>query len=282
MAGTVIPLCHLTGDLLRDPAQPSVQPFHPHVENTVPLIRMLGPLHVGDPLGPPLTTARRKERELLALLVLRAGSVVGTTEIVDCLWDAGPPVSARANLHSYVYRLRLLLARAAPGVQLQHARQGYCLDLSPEECDATVFERGAAAGRQALADRRPAEAAELLEQALSLWRGPVLDGIDQHDWIAPVAARLEESRLAAVEDHVQARIALGRLGDVIAELTGATARYPLRERLWGHLMIALHRTGRRAEALDAYGRLYEVLERELGARPGPAVRDLHRRIRAAS
>jgi len=154
------------------------------------------------------------------------------------------------------------------------------LDLAADECDATVFERLAAAGGAALGEGRPDEAVDRLVPALALWRGPVLAGLDRADWLVPAAARLEEARLTAIEDHVQARLLLGQVHGLAAELTDATARYPLRERLWGQLMLALHRSGRSAEALAAYGRLADLLDRELGARPGPAIQHLHRGIRA--
>jgi len=237
---------------------------------------MLGPLEVEDGTGRPVTPTRRKQRELLSLLLVRAGTVVGTAEIVDCLWPGRPPASARANVHSYVWGLRHLLAADRP----VRAGRGYLLDLAADECDAMVFERLAAAGGAALAEGRPDDAVARLGSALDLWRGPVLAGLDHADWLAPAAARLEEARLTAVEDHVQARLLLGRVRGLPAELTDATSRYPLRERLWGQLMLALHRSGRSAEALAAYGRLADLLDRELGARPGPAIRRLHRGIRA--
>ncbi|WP_306212335.1 AfsR/SARP family transcriptional regulator [Actinoplanes sp. RD1] len=240
----------------------------------MPRIRMLGPLQVEDAAGRPVTPVRRKQRELLSLLLVRAGAVVSTDEIVDCLWPARPPASARANVHSYVHGVRALL----PG-GLIRVCTGYRLDVATEDCDAILFERQATLGGAALSARRPHEAALLIAPALALWRGPVLAGIDRADWLAPAAARLEEARLTALEDHVQARLLLGRLGGLAAELTDATARYPLRERLWGHLMLALHRSGRSAEALAAYGRLADLLDRELGTRPGPAIRRLHRGIR---
>jgi DNA-binding SARP family transcriptional activator len=245
---------------------------------------MLGPLEVEDPSGRPITPARNKERELLSLMLVRAGTVVGTAEIVDCLWPGRPPASARANVHSYVWGLRHLLAGTGPGGSHRpvRVRNGYLLDLAADECDATVFERLAAAGGAALAEGRPDEAMDRLWPALALWRGPVLAGLDRADWLEPAAARLEEARLTAFEDYVQARLVLGQVRGLAAELTDATSRYPLRERLWGQLMLALQRGGRSAEALAAYGRLADLLDRELGARPGPAIRRLHRGIRAGA
>jgi len=245
----------------------------------VPWIRMLGPLEVEDDAGRSVPPLRRKQRELLSLLLVRSGAVVSTAEIVDCLWRERPPASARANVHSYVHGLRVLLAGMDRPARV---RNGYRLDVAADGCDAPVFERLAAAGRVALAEGRPLDAGEHLDRALALWRGPVCDGLDGADWLAPVAARLEETRLTAVEDRLEARLALGRHHDLTAELADATVRYPLRERLWGQLMTALHGTGRSAEALAAYGRLSDLLDRELGARPGIAIRRLHREIRAGA
>ncbi|MGI5214107.1 AfsR/SARP family transcriptional regulator [Plantactinospora sp. CA-290183] len=248
----------------------------------MPAFRMLGPLEIRDAGGQPATLARRKQRVLLALLLLRANTVVRTDEILDALWGERPPASARANLHSYVSDLRRTLARVAPAERPRpdSVAKGYRLELSPGECDAAIFESLAAEGSRALAAGRPAVAAERLARALGLWRGRVLEGLDGYGWLGPCTARLEEARLTALEDHVEARLALGQHLDLTLELTSATARHPLRERLWGQLMVALHRTGRRPEALRVYERLCLLLEAELGVRPGETVRRIHRDIRS--
>ncbi|MEJ3743616.1 AfsR/SARP family transcriptional regulator [Actinomycetes bacterium KLBMP 9797] len=248
----------------------------------MPVIRMLGPLEIGEDPGWYTVPTRRKQRELLALLLARVGAVVSSDQIMDSLWGARPPASARANLHTYVSGLRQIMARAAPSstARPEFVRYGYRLRLLPDECDATVFERLAGEGRAALAQRRPAVAVEQLTQALALWRGPVLEGVERHDWLTPTVARLEEGRLSALEDLVQGRIVLGQYAGLAVELVAATARHPLRERLWEQLMVTLHRTGRRTEALSAYDRLHELLHRELGAAPSATVRQLRSRILA--
>ncbi|MGN9810347.1 AfsR/SARP family transcriptional regulator [Micromonospora sp. BQ11] len=246
----------------------------------MPRIWVLGPLEVGGPADQRAVPVRRKQRELLALLLTRAGNVVSPGEIMDSLWGEHPPPSARANLHTYVSGLRRLLGGAAAraGARPERVRHGYRLDLCPDESDAVLFERLARQGRTALVAERPAEAVDHLTRALALWRGPVLACLDRHDWLAPTAARLEETRLASIEDHTQARLALGHYAGLTVELAAATRQYPLRERLWGQLMVALDQSGRRPEALLTYRRLHDLLGRELGVPPGPAVRTLYQQI----
>jgi DNA-binding SARP family transcriptional activator len=228
----------------------------------------------------PVSPFRRKQRTLLALLLLRAGHVVSTDEIVDALWGERPPASALANLYSYVSGLRQLLGRAAPTGEPRPRTMpnGYQLDLQPGECDADVFECLAGEGRQALAEGRHAAAAECLARALGLWRGTVLERLERHEWLLPFIARLEEARLAAVEDQIDARLALGQHTELTTELTAMTAQCPLRERLWGQLMVALYRSGSKPQALQAYGRLRCHLDTELGVRPSPEVRHLFEAI----
>jgi tetratricopeptide (TPR) repeat protein len=152
------------------------------------------------------------------------------------------------------------------------------LDLLPGECDTVVFEELAAEGRRDLDAHRYADAAERLARALGLWRGPVLEDLAEHLWIEPYAARLEQTRLAALEDHIEARLRLGQHAEVLGDLVAATAAHPVRERLWGQYMRALANTGRRAQALEAYEKLEALLDAELGVAPSPQLRDLHRQI----
>lgn len=247
----------------------------------MPAFRLLGALEVRDAKGGLVAAPRPKQRALLALLVLRAGSVISVDEIADALWGDRPPASARANLHSYMSGLRRLLVEAVPAAGPRPVRTagGYRLDLLPGECDAVVFEELAAQGRRDLAGGRYADAAERLARALGLWRGPVLEDLADHGWVGPYAARLEQTRLAAVEDHVEARLGLDQHAELLGELTAATAAHPLRERLWSQYLRALERIGGRAQALEAYERLRALLRAELGVDPGPALRALHRRIR---
>ncbi|MGN9907588.1 BTAD domain-containing putative transcriptional regulator [Phytohabitans sp. LJ34] len=154
--------------------------------------------------------------------------------------------------------------------------------MEQDELDATVFERLSADGRRHHADGWPAAAADALLRALALWRGPVLEGIALPEAGQLEAERMEELRLTTMEDAFDARLALGAHADLVPELLTSTARHPLRERLWGQLMLALYRCGRQAEALEAYQRCCRLLDQELAVRPAQALADLHRRITAAS
>lgn len=244
-------------------------------------LRLLGPVDVRDPSGAPVPVGRRKQRELLGLFVLRAGEVLGADELVDALWCGRPPASARANLHSYVSNLRTVSVRAVPGsaVRPRTVRGGYRFELAAGECDVTVFDELAAAGRRALAADRPARAVELLTRALGLWRGSLLEDLGAPAWAQPYDARLGEARLRATEDQVEARLVLGQHDELSAELAAVTARHPLRERLAGQYLRSLAGAGRRAEALRAYDRVVGDMEAELGVGPGPELRRLHRQIR---
>lgn len=245
-----------------------------------PAFRVLGPLEVRDADGGRLSIPRRKQRALLALLLLRSGTTVSIDEIVYSLWGERPPVSARANLHSYVSSLRQVLARTAPDADGRPIRMltGYRLDLCPGECDADLFEDLAATGRRALAGGEYAQATERLSRALGLWRGGVLDDLPTYEWTSPYVARMEEVRLRALEDLAGARLYLGQHADLAIELASATLENPFRERLWVYYLEALRRIGDRAQALRAYDRYRVVLDTELGVPPGQAVQDLHREI----
>lgn len=247
----------------------------------MPSLLLLGPPGIVDRAGLPVPLPRRKQRALLALLASRAGTAVGVGEIVDVLWGGRPPRSARANLYSYVCELRRALAHGQPTAAPRPGRTppGYRLELLADECDVDVFSRLARDGRRALLDGRPAEAVRQLGGALELWRGDALQGLEGFDCFAPVVARLEQARLHALQDQFDARMLLGQYADLSVELAEAVERYPLQERLWGQLMLALHRAGRRADGLWAYRRLCVLLDAELGVQPGAEVQAIHRDIR---
>jgi DNA-binding SARP family transcriptional activator len=229
-----------------------------------------------------LVPGRRKQRALLALLLLRGNTPVPVESIVDVLWGQRRPASAIPNLQSYVADLRRLLRSAEPAAEARLSWQGggYQLLVGPDELDAAVFQDLATAGRKALRAGDPAIATQRLSRALGLWRGRVLEGLDV-PVLAPDQARLEELRLLAVEDDVDARLALGQHEELPAELEALVGQQPLRERMSGQLMLALYRAGRRADALAAYEQAYARLDGELGLPPGPALRQLHERILAA-
>jgi DNA-binding SARP family transcriptional activator/Tfp pilus assembly protein PilF len=245
--------------------------------------RVLGPLEVRDGAGRLLAPPRRKQRLLLAVLLLRANTPVSTESLLDLLWPEAAPPSARANLQSYVSGLRRQLHADEPAdpSRLHRVSGGYLLRVGSEELDAAVFERLVGEGRQALTEQRHALAAERLAQALARWRGPVLEDLPVPAALRPEIERLEELRMVVLEDSFGARQGLAEPSVLAAELAELTARHPLRERLWAHLMLALYRAGRQADALDAYQRVYRLLDQELGVQPGPALQRLHRQILAA-
>ncbi|HEV2779179.1 MAG TPA: AfsR/SARP family transcriptional regulator [Actinophytocola sp.] len=243
------------------------------------LFRVLGPIQVYDATGSALPMGARKLRMLLALLLARPGDRVTTGQLIDALWDGRPPRSATANLQTYVWELRRRLPATRLGrPRVERDHQGYRLLLEDDELDARTFTELATVGRQAVATGDPAEGVATLTAALGLWRGR------PYEDVAPAAAqeaqRLLELRQLAHEDLLEARLRLGQHRDVIDDLREMTTAEPLRERPWELLMLALHRSGRRAEALLAYQHVYRLLDAELGIQPGHAVRELHRRMLA--
>jgi DNA-binding SARP family transcriptional activator/class 3 adenylate cyclase len=245
--------------------------------------RILGPLEVLDD-GRLLALGGAKQRALLAVLLLHAGAVVSAHRLIDELWGEDPPESARSVLQVYVANLRKILEptrpRRAAGAVLRTQAPGYLVEVGPEELDLAHFERLAAQGRAALAAGDPAGAARLLRDAEGLWRGPALADVTLAASGQGAVARLEERRLAALEGRIEAELALGRHDELVGELQALVATHPLRERLHGQLMLALYRSGRQAEALEAYRRTRETLAEELGIDPSPTLQELERAMLA--
>ena len=243
--------------------------------------RILGPLQVVvDEVA--LDVGGPKVRTLLAALVLRAGQVVSKDRLFEVLWGPEPPASAAATLQSHASHLRDALepGRQAAGPSVVQAREpGYLLAVDPERSvDAVVFERLATEGRRALVEEAWSHAAAKLEGALGLWRGEVLAEFSFEPFAQAEIARLGELRLLALEDHLEADLALGRHDQVAGELRTLVTDQPLRERLWGLLMLALYRSGRQADALRSYAELREVLGEQLGIEPSPALARLEEAI----
>ena len=237
--------------------------------------RILGPLEVSSDDG-PLTLGGPKQRAVLAHLILRSNHQVPADQMVDALWGEDPPETARSTIQTYVYRLRKLLGEE----RIEGRSSGYILHAEPEEIDASRFE-SLIRNAKTLLISDPASAAAILDEALSLWRGPALgDLAEEETSLRGEIARLEELRLAAIEHRIAAELQMGRHSTVVSDLEALTARYPLRERLWADLMLALYRAGRQAEALDAYRRAREVLADELGADPSSDLQRLHGQILA--
>src|SRR6266511_2879439 len=248
--------------------------------------RILGPLEVED--GPQtLRLGGRQQRALLALLLLRANEVVPVDEIIEDLWGAEPPASATKSVHALISKLRRRLeGDAADNANGETAENGvlftrphgYVLTVADGELDLHRFQSLVEDGRGALAAGQPAEAAGRLREALTLWRGPPLAEFAYDSFAQVEIARLEELRLSALEERIEADLALGLHRDLIPELEALVAKNPLRERLRGQLMLALYRSGRQAQALDAYQRARRVLVDELGIEPSPALQRLEQAI----
>ena len=239
--------------------------------------RILGPLEVSAN-GRLIEIGGPKLRALLIILLLRANESVPRDVLVHELWGEQPPVGAQHSLDVYVSRLRKSLDAAVDGSVLVTRSGAYSLLLAEGQLDARRFEDLVGQGRTALAANAPGEAAEKLRAALDLWRGQALADLASGHGPRVEAVRLEELRLSAIEDLIDSDLALGRHAEVVGELEVLVAVYPLRERLHGQLMIALYRSGRQAEALEAYQAARRTLVDELGLDPGPALQRLESAI----
>ncbi|MFI1169222.1 BTAD domain-containing putative transcriptional regulator [Streptomyces sp. NPDC020801] len=227
------------------------------------------------PLGPP------RRRTLLALLLVRLGRVVPTELLVEELWGDGAPRHAVATLQSHVSHLRRALHTGAGTGQLsvlRHRTPGYVLDLDPEQVDACRFERLVTDGRRLLEQRDPRTAHARLTEALGMWRGSPYAEFDSHPPLSDECTRLQQIRLTAVESCAEARLALGAAEEVAADLDGEARRHPTRERLVGHLMTALSRLGRQAEALEVYERTRSHLVEEFGVDTAAELRGVRNAI----
>lgn len=239
--------------------------------------RILGPLDVLEGTR-SLQLGGSKQRALLAVLLLHAGEVVSTDRLIDELWGELPPSTAAHTIQVFVSRLRKLLASVDPEPRILTRAPGYLLRVERDELDLHRVERLVRAGREALADGQPERASALLAEAVSLWRGPSLADFAYEPFAQAAVARLDELRLAALEERIEADLAGGRHGELVAELEALVREHPLRERLRGQLMLALYRSGRQADALEAFQQARRVLVEELGIEPSPALQNLERSI----
>jgi DNA-binding SARP family transcriptional activator/tetratricopeptide (TPR) repeat protein len=246
-------------------------------------VALLGPVRAwrGDvelELGAP------RRRAVLGLLAVRANRVVSRDELIDGIWGEELPASSVNALHVHVARLRAVLepqrANRAPGRVLLASKLGYTLRLAPGQLDAEVFAERLTAARELRGKGDLAGAAGSFDAALQLWQGAALAGIPGPG-AEIVRAGLGEQRLTAIEEHIEAILALGRHAEAARQLAELVRGHPLRERFRGQLMLALYRCGRQAEALAAFADARRVLVGELGIEPGPRLRELHARIFAA-
>lgn len=234
---------------------------------------VLGPLDISaDAQSLPLGAG--KQRALLAELLCRPGRPVPPATLIQALWGQSPPRTAPDNLRLYVHQLRRTLGHD----RITRTAAGYVLTLHPGELDADRFEELAEQGRSALSAGEHERAAELLKQALDLWRGPVYAELNLTVGLSDHAHRLEEERLIALENRIEADLARGTHAELVAELTGLVGEHPLRERPRRQLMLALARSGRQAEALATYRDARRVFATELGLDPGAELRRLHQAI----
>jgi DNA-binding SARP family transcriptional activator/ABC-type branched-subunit amino acid transport system substrate-binding protein/streptogramin lyase len=235
---------------------------------------ILGHLEVTNGTG-TVPIPHGRSRLLLAVLLVHADEPVASDRLIDALWGETPPPSASKSLHNLISGLRKSLG---DGRLITHPRGGYQLSINGDEIDAASFEALTGDARDALTSGDLEHGARLLREALALWRGPAFGELAYETALLADVARLEELRLVAVEDRIDADLALGRHAKLVAELEALIVAHPLRERLRAQLIVALYRSGRQADALRAYTDARRHLVDELGIEPGPALRDLERQV----
>jgi DNA-binding SARP family transcriptional activator len=241
--------------------------------------RILGPLEVLRQ-GHAVPLGGTKQRAVLAILLLNANEVVSSDRLTDALWGDQRPETASAGLQNFVSQLRKLLEPESAGRRghriLLTRSPGYLLRVDPEQLDLERFERLLSEAREEPAEPRAAK----LREALALWRGDPLADLAHEPFAQAEIQRLEELRLVAIEERIDADLARGRHADLVGELDTLIAKHPLRDRLRGQLMLALYRSGRQREALQAYQDARRALIEELGIEPGTALKALERQILA--
>ncbi|WP_244950151.1 AfsR/SARP family transcriptional regulator [Streptomyces griseofuscus] len=240
------------------------------------ILRLLGPVELVHK-GRALDVGGPRQRVVLAMLGLNVNRTLSTEQLIDAVWGDAPPVTARGQIQVAISTLRKQFARAGRPDAIRTRAPGYVLELAPESVDSLEFDRLVTSAREDSRADRVTEAAATLRKALDLWRGPALDGVPS-DSVRPVARHYDDRRLAAIEECLRLELLLARHGEVCAELTVLIGRYPLRERLYELLMLALYRSGRQAEALATFQRARRALVEEMGIEPGQELRDLEQAI----
>jgi DNA-binding SARP family transcriptional activator/DNA-binding beta-propeller fold protein YncE len=243
--------------------------------------RILGPFEVSHAEG-VIVLGPRKQRALLAVLLLHANEVVTSERLIDELWGDDAPATAAKSVQVYVSQIRKGLRNGGPvstdGDVLLTRAGGYVLTVGPGALDAWRFERALEEGQRALGAGQPERAAGRLREGLALWRGPPLADFAYDAFAQAEIARLEELHLSALEERIDADIALGRHGLLVGELETLVSEHPLRERLRAQLMLALYRCDRQAEALEVYRQGRLRLVEDLGLEPSPTLQRLERSI----
>ena len=236
--------------------------------------RILGELEVEED-GRAVALGGSRQRALLTNLLIHQGEVVSADRLIEDLYGAHPPATAAKTLQVHISRLRKALGG---GQRLRTRGGGYVLELSDGELDLERFTTLLEEGRRSFVEGKAEQAVAALELALSLWRGRPLADVAYADFAQAEVARLDELHLTAVEELIDARIALGRHAEAVGELERLVGTHPLRERLRASLLLALYRSGRQAEALDAYQGARTILVEELGIEPTRSLRELHQAI----
>ncbi|HEX5096302.1 MAG TPA: alpha/beta fold hydrolase [Acidimicrobiia bacterium] len=236
-------------------------------------VGVLGPVRAHTDSGEVVLSAA-KERSVLATLALHAGAVVTPDALIDALWGATPPESARKTLQTYVSNIRRALGADVVGTD----PNGYVLHVDRDAVDVLRFRRLVREGEDALRAGATLHARDALTAATALWRGEPFGGVAAHTGLAAEAVRLREEYLGALEGRVASELETGADAHLVGELEALVREHPYRERLWGHLMTALYRSGRQADALSVYERVRVLLRDELGLEPGGELQRLQRAV----
>ena len=240
------------------------------------LIRVLGPVEVRT--GTEWKgIASPQQRSALAVLTMHRRALVGSSRLTEDLWPGRPPRNPVNQLHVLIHRLRQRLGDPDASI-LQSRSTGYVLMLTDEQTDVGRFESLVLQACAALRGDQPQVAERLCAEGMALWRGELFADTEPPASLSGSAMRLDEQRLDLQETQIDAAMLLGRHKELIPSLTEATAKHPLREHLWAQLMRAYYRSGRQADALEVYRKVYKLLDSELGAEPGQELQSLHKRI----
>ena len=243
---------------------------------------LLGPLRVVGDAGESASIGAQKIETLLAVLLVRAGQVVTTDQLMAEIWVDRVPLRATAGLHVYVSQLRKFLKRCDPGASPVVTRPpGYLLQMGLDEAVHESFARLVDWGREHVRERRFEQASRCFEDALALWRGPVLGDLSLGPIVEGFVTWLTEMRLECTEMLVDTQLELGRHRELVGRLYALTVEHPLREAFWRQLMLALYRSDRQADALEVYQSVRQTINDELGLEPCRALQNLQRAILVA-
>ncbi|KUJ65661.1 activator protein [Streptomyces albus subsp. albus] len=238
---------------------------------------ILGPLRVVDERGGSYVRAE-KLAVVLAVLLIRAEKMVTAEQLMTEIWGERLPQRATAGIHVYISRLRKFLRRPGQSSPIVTRPGGYLLNTVSDEFDLELFQQLVTEGRKSARDGQHVEASVCFEQALGLWRGPVLGELRPGPITEGFLKWISEMRIECTELLVDSQLELGRYDELIDRLSPLVAEYPLREKFHWQLMLALHRCDRRDDALRTYESARSMLDRELGLEPGPKLRELHQAV----